>query len=139
MPMYYRNAHTVILVYDIQSRESFNNLNKYLNILYTNCEEMPFVVLLGNKKDQKTERQVQDIDIRELCEEYEDIDMCEEVSAKCDPSFDKILNKICSNLLNIFTNIPSNQNIRIKNKKNHRIKRKASLKNWFKCGAKDIS
>ncbi|CAG2182415.1 unnamed protein product, partial [Oppiella nova] len=30
MPMYYRSAHTVLLVYDIHCQQSFNNLHKYL-------------------------------------------------------------------------------------------------------------
>ena len=129
MPMYYRNAHIVILVYDIQCNESFENLHKYMNILFSNCEEMPFVLLLGNKRDLKSRREVQEMDIKELTDEYDCINSFQEVSAKQDLSFDKLLDKVSSHLL--FRNIPLNQKLKIKQRKV-----KSRVKNWFKCGAK---
>ena len=135
MPMYYRNAHTVILVYDIQCHQSFQNLNKYLNILYSNCEEMPFVVLLGNKRDLKSRREVHEVDIKELSEDYDVIQTCmfDEVSAKTGPNFDKLLDIISSNLL--FRNIPLNQKLKIKERRGKPKK----IKKWFMCGAKYTS
>ncbi|CAG2120753.1 unnamed protein product [Medioppia subpectinata] len=136
MPMCYRSAHTVILVYDIQCRQSFDNLSKYLSLLDNTCaEEMPFVVLLGNKRDDKSAAAVEATEAAEFVDSNPAIGVFEEMSAKCDTHFNKLLAKICRNLIITFPNIPLHQNIRIKNRHH---KQKTKLKNWFKCGAKYI-
>lgn len=56
---YYRGAHGIILVYDICSRDSFENLTHWLkeiDIYSTN--EDAIKLLIGNKMDKDAERQV---------------------------------------------------------------------------------
>ena len=56
---YYRNAHGVVLVYDITNPDSFNNLEKWINEIkhYCNLESVQ-MVLIGNKLDQEDDRKV---------------------------------------------------------------------------------
>jgi len=56
---YYRNAHGVVLVYDITNPDSFNNLEKWINEIkhYCNLESVQ-MVLIGNKLDQEHDRKV---------------------------------------------------------------------------------
>jgi len=56
---YYRGAHGIILVYDVTSRESFQNIKDWLkeiSIYSTNDDVVK--MLVGNKIDKSTERQV---------------------------------------------------------------------------------
>ena len=48
---YYRNTHGVIVVYDVTSRESFLNVEQWLQEIKQNCDRPPIVVLVGNKDD----------------------------------------------------------------------------------------
>ncbi|XP_054155152.1 uncharacterized protein LOC128953661 [Oppia nitens] len=137
MPMYSRSAHTVILVYDIQSRQSFDNLYGYLDLLTASGSESdgqndcwPLVVLLGNKRDGKAgtgaataDRQVTTGEAVEFVENNMNIiGIFAEISANCDksPAFAKLLTKICRNLLlsypdNNNTSNSANSNIPVPN------------------------
>lgn len=54
-PSYYRGAHGVILVYDVSSRESFQNLETWLNELDMYATKKDLVkMLVGNKIDKET-------------------------------------------------------------------------------------
>ncbi|CAH3015503.1 unnamed protein product [Porites evermanni] len=55
---YYRGAHGVMIVYDIAKKETFNNLNKWLNEVETYANEGVLMILVGNKTDLDSERQV---------------------------------------------------------------------------------
>jgi len=48
---YYRGSIGVILVYDITSRESFSNINKWLDETKTYSNEKITSFLVGNKSD----------------------------------------------------------------------------------------
>ncbi|CAI8036006.1 Ras-related protein Rab-18-B [Geodia barretti] len=54
-PSYYRGAHGVILVYDVSSRGSFQNLETWLNELDTYATKKDLVkMLVGNKIDKES-------------------------------------------------------------------------------------
>jgi len=56
---YYRGAHGVILVYDVGSRESFDNLELWFNELETYASSKDVVkMVVGNKIDEESKRQV---------------------------------------------------------------------------------
>ncbi|EDO43129.1 predicted protein [Nematostella vectensis] len=56
---YYRGAHGVMIVYDITKRESYNNLHKWLMEVETYASEGVHMILVGNKIDLDTDREVQ--------------------------------------------------------------------------------
>ncbi|KAJ2857126.1 Ras- protein Rab-18 [Coemansia erecta] len=56
---YYRGAQGVILVYDVSNRESFDNLDTWVEELNTYCSNEDIVkMVVGNKIDKESERQV---------------------------------------------------------------------------------
>jgi len=68
---FYRGCETCILVFDLTSRDSFNNLGdwkkEFLNSLNPpDADTYPFI-LFGNKSDLKDDIKVQDEEIEEFC------------------------------------------------------------------------
>ena len=57
--MYYKKANCCLLVYDITSKDSFEELKTYyIPKIKENCESILKVILLGNKADLKDKREV---------------------------------------------------------------------------------
>ena len=50
-PMYYRDAHIALLVYSVENRDSFNEIQNWYRGLVNDCLAMPQVVLVANKSD----------------------------------------------------------------------------------------
>lgn len=55
---YFRNAVGVLLVYDITSVDSFNDLLRWLNDIQSLCTPNAYVLLVGNKSDLEESRRV---------------------------------------------------------------------------------
>ena len=55
---FFRGAAGALLVYDISSRDSFNNLANWLTDARTLASPAIVIVLVGNKKDLEDEREV---------------------------------------------------------------------------------
>jgi Ras-related protein Rab-1A len=55
---YYRGAHGIIIVYDITDRESFDNVKQWLNEIDRYACENVNKLLVGNKSDLDSKRQV---------------------------------------------------------------------------------
>jgi Ras-related protein Rab-4B len=55
---YYRGAAGALLVYDISSRDTYNALANWLTDARTLASPEIVIVLVGNKKDLETDREV---------------------------------------------------------------------------------
>jgi small GTP-binding protein len=55
---YFRSAIGVILVFDLASRRSFEDLNQWLNDVHSLCDPNAEITLIGNKSDLTEERAV---------------------------------------------------------------------------------
>ena len=55
---YYRGAAGALLVYDISSRDSYNAISSWLSDARTLASPNIIVILVGNKKDLDSEREV---------------------------------------------------------------------------------
>jgi small GTP-binding protein len=55
---YYKGAVGALLVYDITRRETFTHVTKWLEEVKNNSTKSIVVILVGNKKDLETKRQV---------------------------------------------------------------------------------
>ena len=49
--IYFRDAHGIMLVYDITNRKSYDDLNFWFNEIYAKCEKSVVVTIIGNKCD----------------------------------------------------------------------------------------
>jgi small GTP-binding protein len=57
-PMYYRDSQYVLLVYAIDSQESFTRLDSWQKDIENECDPLPRLVLVGNKSDLGDARQI---------------------------------------------------------------------------------
>ena len=65
---YYKNSVCAIIVYDITRRDSFNNINTWINDCKTICSKTVSMVLVGAKSDLEINRQVMKEEGEELAE-----------------------------------------------------------------------
>ncbi len=67
---YYRNADCCLLVYDITDKSSFNEIKDFFNEkIKEKCKENIPIILLGNKTDLESQRQVPPEDGANFCTE----------------------------------------------------------------------
>ena len=65
---YYKKANGIILLYDVTSRESFQNIKQWIKDINNNITMKPFLILVGNKID--LERKVTQQEGEELAQKY---------------------------------------------------------------------
>lgn len=68
---YYRGAAGALLVYDITSRETYNNLTSWLTDARTLASPNIVIILLGNKKDLEADREVTFLEASRFAQENE--------------------------------------------------------------------
>ena len=98
---YYRNAHGIIVVYDVGDRESFTNLNYWLREAKKNSDSDIVIAILGNKCDlEKDEWQVETKEAKEMADKNGYI--FGEVSAKLEEEnkVDSIFGEFIRTILN---------------------------------------
>lgn len=67
---YYRDAQALLLLYDITSKSSFDNIRAWLTEIHEYAQQDVVVMLLGNKADMSNERVVKQDDGERLAREY---------------------------------------------------------------------
>ena len=70
---YYKNSACAIVVYDITSRDSFQNVATWIDEIRAQCTKSIYMILVGNKIDLETDgrRQVETAEGQEFAEKYE--------------------------------------------------------------------
>ncbi|KAL7065664.1 putative Ras family protein SEC4 [Cryptosporidium serpentis] len=112
-PAYFRSAMGVILVYDITNIETFNNLSYWMKNLeeYANINVQK--ILVGNKCDLNSQRQVSEQRGKELAQEYK-IPFFE-TSAKLDNSVTETFSCIAEEIKQKFFSDMNELNISVEN------------------------
>ena len=95
-PLYYRNATSVFLVYDITDKATFLRAKEYLDELKKHNSGTPVIVLVGNKLDLGHKRKVPKSEAL-IFTEQNSIHHCE-VSAKSGKNIDKLFEIVAQNL-----------------------------------------
>ena len=58
MPLYYKGKNGILVVYDITNRQSFDDINFWLNEIKEKANKNTVLLLVGNKCDLEDERKV---------------------------------------------------------------------------------
>lgn len=66
---YYRDSHALLLLYDITSKQSFDNIRAWLSEIKDYAPDNVVVMLLGNKADKSNERVVKKEEGERLAQE----------------------------------------------------------------------
>jgi len=73
---YYKGAKGAFVVYDITRRETFNNVDKWIGDLKISGNEDVFILLIGNKSDLESMRQVPTEEVEKKAEQLK-VAFCE--------------------------------------------------------------
>ena len=106
---FYRNSSLAVLVYSIDSKESFNHVENWLNDLRSQANEDVRVILIGNKADLESERKVS----KEEGEKYKldnNLDFFMETSAKTGQNARNVLVEASKILYNDYLKLEKNMN-----------------------------
>lgn len=95
---YYRGAHGIIIVYDVTSKDSFKNLDYWLDEISKYSHENVNKIIIGNKTDLIDKRQISYTDAKEYCD-YLNLSYIE-TSAKSSNNVDVLFNTLAHELLN---------------------------------------
>lgn len=96
IPSYIRDSSVAVVVYDVTSRKSFENVNKWIDDVRTERGQNVIVVLVGNKTDLEEERQVTAVEAEARAQEL-DV-MWIETSAKTGHNIKGLFRKIAQAL-----------------------------------------
>ena len=67
---YFRNALGAVLVFDLTQRQSFDELNMWINDLNSLCSPNAYIILVGNKSDLEENRQIVETEAQEFAKRY---------------------------------------------------------------------
>ncbi|KAJ4460008.1 putative Ras-related protein Rab-1A [Paratrimastix pyriformis] len=95
---YYRGAQGIIIVYDVTDSESFNDVQLWLNEIDRYASENVCKLLVGNKADMVTKRQVEAAQAQEFAERHS-IPLIE-TSAKTGVNVEKAFLRIAAEIKN---------------------------------------
>ena len=85
---YYKDANGVLLVYDITNKESFDNLNNWIDLAFQNNQNSIVNFLIGNKCDLESDRKIDIEEGKNFAEQKKFIFL--ETSAKDDININKV-------------------------------------------------
>ncbi|EEB09836.1 GTP-binding nuclear protein RAN1, putative [Pediculus humanus corporis] len=68
---YYRDAHALLLLYDVTNKTSFDNIRAWLGEIRDYAQEDVVIMLLGNKADCSANRVIRKEDGERLAKEYD--------------------------------------------------------------------
>ena len=73
---YYKGSKGAFVVYDISRKNTFDNVDKWINELKNNGSEDVYIMLVGNKSDLKDKREISDEEVKKKAEVY-NVAFCE--------------------------------------------------------------
>ena len=101
---YYRGAHGIVIVYDITDSESFANVKQWLHEINRYASENVNKLLVGNKCDLESERQVSLEQGKELAESLGLTFV--ETSAKSNCNVDQVFHKMAADIRAHMATVP---------------------------------
>ncbi|XP_040110096.1 ras-related protein Rab-26 isoform X2 [Oryx dammah] len=108
---YYRDAHALLLLYDVTNKASFDSIQAWLTEIQEHAQDDVVLMLLGNKVDSAQERAVKREDAEKLAKDYGLPFM--ETSAKTGLNVDLAFTAIAKELKQRCTKAPSEPRFRL--------------------------
>ncbi|XP_013373092.1 PREDICTED: ras-related protein Rab-26 isoform X5 [Chinchilla lanigera] len=108
---YYRDAHALLLLFDVTNKASFDNIQAWLTEIQEYAQNDVVLMLLGNKVDSAQERVVKREDGEKLAKEYGLPYM--ETSAKTGVNVDLAFTAIAKELKQRIMKVPSEPHFRL--------------------------
>ena len=126
---YFRNSYTIVIVFDLTNRDSFNHIKSWIKTVRAEYEPEHYIVV-GNKSDLIKQRKISELEVHEYLAEVSIEYTYIETSAKTNQNVDKIFNTIISKLDETTKQEPSKQ-------KSSKLKNPLSLRKiHFQNGSK---
>eukprot|EP00483_Globobulimina_turgida_P000214 UN00214 len=99
---YYRGAHCIMIVYDVTSHDSFNNVRKWIEAVRTYANQDVAILIVGNKCDLKNKREIK----WDQSLQYTQSIGCEliETSAKTNVNVEKSFKQLAQNGVKVVLN-----------------------------------
>ena len=94
VPAYLRDAHCAVFVIDITRRETLDNLKGWIQLFRDHQSEKAMAILVGNKADLESERNISQEEIEEFAKKEEL--QYREVSAKSGDGVMSLFKKVLS-------------------------------------------
>ena len=102
-PVYFRNAKTAFVVYSVDNKETFNDVDQWISMVKEHGPSNVDVVLIGNKSDLEEEREVSTIEGSDKAKKN-NIKFYE-VSAKSGTGIQQLLQNICRDYIDKLKNL----------------------------------
>jgi len=97
---YYKGAHGIILIYDVTTRMTFDNVRNWINTIKEEVDDKVNVILVGNKIDNNDNRKVTTEEGQEIANEYKL--PFYETSAKTGDNINKAFNDLITRVVDVF-------------------------------------
>ena len=97
---YYKGAHGIMLIYDVTTRRSFDNVRNWIDTIKEEVSDKVNIILVGNKIDNNDNRQVTTEEGQEIANEYKL--PFYETSAKTGDNIDKAFNDLITRVVDVF-------------------------------------
>jgi Ras-related protein Rab-5C len=97
-PMYFRDADAAIIVYDVTSTQTFQEMEIWLKELYQKGPQSIIIALAGNKSDLTARRAVDESSLQRFAEKYQ-IDTWMETSALTGDNINELFESIAKGVI----------------------------------------
>lgn len=125
---YYKGAHGIIVVYDVTDKESYKNIDTWMNEIEKHASDNVSRILVGNKNDLEDLRQVSTDVGKELADTYNVrfMETSAKESANVEQAFTLMTKEIKSRVVHTEAKKPAQTGVKIKQtKSNKKLDKKA--------------
>lgn len=125
---YYKGAHGIIVVYDITDKESFKNIDTWMNEVEKHASDNVSRILCGNKSDMEESRQVSTDEGKELADQYNIrfMETSAKESANVEEAFTLMTKEIKSRVVHTEARKPTQTGKKLSGQKSQKVEKKSS-------------
>ena len=110
MPLYYKGKNGIVVVYDITNRQSFDDINFWLNEIEKIANKNTVLLLVGNKCDLEDERKVSFQEGKDFADNngIKFIETSAKTNQNVDEAFEILIDEVIKNNKDILKKIDKN-------------------------------